>query len=135
VSDRKLTDRLQDCGGAWLDFGYEPDAAVCFEAKARIEELETELKKGNLARDLTIHCELKDQIKSLQAENTRLREERTCNWTKTAMSNWNDGEYDNWSTQCGEDFAIEEKWHEKPSKFCSNCGGKIVDITPEEDEA
>ena len=52
-------------------------------------------------------------------------QQKTCKWTKSVMGNY--GEYDNWATECGEDFAIEEEWHEKPTKFCANCGGKTVE--------
>ena len=65
---------------------------------------------------------------SVAENNIRLAaEQRTCKWTKTVMNNY--GEYDCWATQCGEDFAIEEEWHETPTKFCSNCGGKTIDTT------
>jgi hypothetical protein len=50
--------------------------------------------------------------------------ERECVWTKTIMGNY--GEYDCWATECGEDFAIEEEWHENPTTYCAHCGGKTV---------
>jgi hypothetical protein len=61
--------------------------------------------------------------------------EKECVWTKCVMGNY--GEYDNWSTSCGEDFAIEEEWHETPTEYCSNCGHKTreSEIALENDDA
>jgi len=60
-----------------------------------------------------------DRIKELEAE-------KQCQWQKQCLGMY--GEYDSWNTSCGEDFAIEDEWHETPTKFCSNCGGKTVVI-------
>ena len=64
---------------------------------------------------------LRKEIAELKAQLEAVKD-RECVWTKTIMGNY--GEYDCWSTACGEDFAIEEEWHERPTKFCANCGGK-----------
>lgn len=45
MSERPLIDRLRDCAGAWADFDYEADAAVCYEAADRIAELEAALRQ------------------------------------------------------------------------------------------
>ena len=56
--------------------------------------------------------------------------ERECIWTRAKLgTDWD--EYDSWSTSCGEDFAITEEWHDKPTKFCSNCGGKTKEALGE----
>lgn len=65
---------------------------------------------------------LKDAVRLIKQLQQQV--ERECVWTKTVMGIY--GEYDNWATSCGEDFAITEEWHEKPTPFCSNCGGKAV---------
>ena len=69
-----------------------------------------------------------DRLSNKEAELLQFlkaERERTCKWTKTVLGLY--GEYDDWATECGEDFAIVEEWHETPTKYCSNCGGKTVD--------
>ena len=53
-------------------------------------------------------------------------QQKTCTWKRQKLgTDWD--EYDSWGTTCGEDFAIVEEWHDKPTKFCSNCGGKTIE--------
>ena len=59
---------------------------------------------------------------------TELKQRKTCKWEKASLG-YNYYEYDAWSTECGEDFAITEEWHDTPTPFCSNCGGKTIDVT------
>jgi len=69
------------------------------------------------------HDEWQDKrIKELQAQV-----DRECVWTRVnnSYSCWD--EYDAWSTSCGEDYAIEEEWHDKITPYCSNCGGKVIE--------
>ena len=86
-----------------------------------VDDLQAENEKYRLG--MQENCQLRKRIAELEAE-------KTCTWTKTIYNPY--GEYDNWSTSCGEDFAITEEWHEKPTKYCSNCGGKTVEGKPED---
>lgn len=58
--------------------------------------------------------------KALEAER-----DETCKWQHDLISIDSYTEYDSWATSCGETFAILEEWHEKPAKFCLNCGKKV----------
>lgn len=77
-----------------------------------------------------IHVKHKDRAELL--DRIAALETRTCTWTKSIYGVY--GEYDNWATQCGEDYAITEEWHKHPSKFCPNCGGKTVEVVPPKEE-
>ena len=72
---------------------------------------------------LGMHIQLlEDKAKELQSQV-----DRECVWTRVnnSYSCWD--EYDAWSTSCGEDYAIEEEWHDKITPYCSNCGGKVIE--------
>ena len=68
---------------------------------------------------------LLEHIKELEAE-------KTCTWKRQKLgTDWD--EYDSWGTSCGEDFAIVEEWHDTPTKFCGNCGGKTQQAIGEDE--
>ena len=57
-----IVKRLNTCGKAWDDFGYQSDAEVCYEAADRIEAQDKSLAK----KDNTI-IEQQKRIRELEA--------------------------------------------------------------------
>ena len=94
----------------------------------RILKLQAEIRASSL-RELKLQFENEELQAQLAAKE--------CVWTKSQIGlglSWD--EYDSWSTSCGEDFAIIAPWHENPTPYCSNCGGKtITAIKGDDDDA
>ena len=65
----------------------------------------------------------------MEVSELEAKANHTCKWQRQLLGTY--GDYDSWTTQCGEDFAIEEEWHDTPTKFCANCGGKTVEVSDE----
>ena len=92
-------------------------AGKCLKCQAAdyIEELEAQLDAV---------AEKDNPIKNPNIDSS-LSIDETCKWQHDLISTDSYTEYDSWATSCGETFAILEEWHEKPTKFCSNCGKKV----------
>ena len=102
---------------------------------AKAEELQAKLDQWNKHEAAEEPAELyfnevygigsmRDQYKIAELQE---QVDRECVWTRVnnSYSCWD--EYDAWSTSCGEDYAIEEEWHDKITPYCSNCGGKVIE--------
>jgi hypothetical protein len=94
------------------------------ELEARLDEISGLLFGTDkpLTRPVNIDA-LNDLFRKLRAVAAGYG--RECVWTKTSMNSYGEDDcYDCWTTSCGEDFVIEEEWHETPTIFCAHCGGK-----------
>lgn len=81
-------------------------------------------------RLLESYYQLEEQVLKLQAELQTVKQEneRQCKWTPDE-----DGVYD---TECGEKFVlISSDPKGNQMKYCSYCGGKLIDQTLKDGEA
>jgi len=69
-----------------------------------------------------------NENKQLRAEVERLKN-RTCEWT------WNEDNWQ-WESDCGAEysFAEDNPSEDNLSRFCPDCGGRIVVISDSEEE-
>jgi len=102
------------------------DKALLVRDNADLKQRITELERESIEWANNTGKELLKKDKRIK----ELETEKTCTWKRQKLGmDWD--EYDSWATSCGEDFAITEEWHEKPTKYCSNCGGKTIEALGE----